>query len=211
MKRALILLLTMAALLCTAVAQSDFGMDPYKDSVGYDKWDSNNYMGDKEKGYADFDRDQGKSEMKCFDRCYEKCFFFSKCLQCGHEHGCDLICDTCGEKCKMYKFCPSCCMKYASDKPTPTCDYCGKECIWQEVCPKCGYGHRSDASCDKCGGKCQIDKCCYTHCDRYCYVSTECKENCPSCREIGKKCGEMKAERSYPPAESMMGHAHSEM
>lgn len=188
MKKVLLLLLATMLLICTAMAQNDFSMDSSKEKMVVDKWDSKKVCDNCDTKEKDkYDMNPGKDGKKCFDKCYEKCFYTKKCHQCGEEHRCDSKCDKCGEKSKFFKSCPSCGIEYGSENASPYCDKCGKECSWLKVCDKCGDSYQSNGYCDKCKEKCYYDKCCYTYCDKYCFVGTECKENCPSCDEIKKQ------------------------
>ena len=210
MKKELLLLLAMTLLVGTAMSQTDFSLDSSREKMVADKWDAkkvcdNGAIKEKEKFDMNYDRD-GK---KCFDKCYEKCFYTQKCHKCGDEHRCDSYCDKCGEKSKFFKSCPSCGMQYGSENASPYCDKCGKECNWLKVCYKCGDSYKSNGYCDKCGEKCDYDKCCYTYCDKYCYVSTECKENCPSCKEIAKKCDNFHDGKDHQESKPMMPNGYS--
>lgn len=194
MRKELLLLLATMLLVCTAMAQADFSMDSSKekmvvDKLVVDKLDAKNvYDNDAIREKDKYDMNSNKDGKKCFEKCYEKCFYTKKCHQCGEEHRCDSKCDKCGENSKFFKSCSSCGIEYGSENASPYCDKCGRECNWLKVCYKCGDSYQSNGYCDKCKEKCYYDKCCYTYCDKYCFVGTECKDNCPTCDEMKKQC-----------------------
>lgn len=131
----------------------------------------------------------GDPKEKCFDKCYEKCInCIVKCDVCGLEHHCDSLCEKCGGICKGEEYCPHCGAKYPPKSIDGICDNCGNECYWLKFCDKCGHNQYYNGFCNKCGAECHYVKCCYTFCDKYCYVDTTCKEHCPGCDELPKTC-----------------------
>jgi hypothetical protein len=177
MKKLFLLVLVMAVLACTASANSNFVTEPNKEKT-MDNWYTSKYSDKK----VDTQKD------KCFDKCYEKCSYFVKCDGCGEKHSCDSNCGKCGEKSKVQEYCPSCGAQYLCESTDGRCDKCGMECYWLKSCDKCGNNQYYNGYCDKCGEKSHYDKCCYTFCDKYCFVDTKCKDTCPSCDQLPKPC-----------------------